>query len=194
MVALAAFMMTLWCCIGFLWLRDRTKSQTSGLDCSWGLRVDAAFLNRDISSADFDWQVTLQLRNVLNWPLKIETLKTHLEIESIVPSGKIDFNVPAILTAGATANQNYPPYQKGKLPDKDRYKGRIELIIRYRHPDFGYSRIMTRKFIFEQIVKPTMPQGFPGLKLPMSASIPLPIGSYEEDLDEPYIEPKRSQG
>jgi hypothetical protein len=103
-VVLAVFMMTLWCCIGFLWLRDRTKSQSAAtqLDCSWGLRVDGAFLTRDVTSAEFEWQVALQLRNVLSWPVRIDTMRTYLEIESVVPNTRIDVQVPVVLTAGAT--------------------------------------------------------------------------------------------
>lgn len=190
LVTLAVFMMSLWCCIGFLWLRDRANSQggSPNLDCSWSLRVDAALLNRDSSNPDLEWQVSIQLRNVLAWPIKIDTIHTHVEIENIVPGTTIDYKVPAVLTAGAVVSQNLPAYRRGGLPDRDRYKGRIELVIRYGHPDYGYSRIMTRKFTFEQIVKPFRPEGAPEFLFPISATVPLPIGSYEEDRDEPYSE------
>jgi hypothetical protein len=186
LVALSVFMMTLWCCIGFLWLRDRAKSEARGpLDCSWGLRVDGAFLNRDFSGV-YEWQVSLQLRNVLGWPLKAEVMKTYAEIENIVPNNKMEINLPAVLTAGAVININLPPYGRSILPDKDRYKGRIEITMRYGHPDFGYSRIMTRKLGFEQIIKTTATPGTTGFLFPVPGPIPLILGAYEEELDKPY--------
>ncbi|WP_428483518.1 hypothetical protein [Rhodopila sp.] len=191
LVVLAAFTMTLWCCIGILWLKDRAQSigRRPALDCSWGLRVDAAFLNRDVTS-NFEWQVVIQFRNVLDWPIRVDTIKTFVEIENVTPSTQMEYKIPVVLTKGSTTGQNLPPYIKGALPDKERYKGKIDLFIRYGHPDYGYSRLMTRKFIFEIIVKPQAPPGMQGVLMPMSGSIPLGIGSYEEELDEPYHESK----
>ena len=50
LVALAAFMMALWCCIGFLWIRDRSKPaspiQTVPVrDCAWGLEIGLIMFN-----------------------------------------------------------------------------------------------------------------------------------------------------
>jgi magnesium-transporting ATPase (P-type) len=53
-VALAVFMMTLWCCIGVLWLVNRSRNSSFGdprlVDCSWGLRVDSAALCHDVAN------------------------------------------------------------------------------------------------------------------------------------------------
>ena len=55
LIALAAFMMALWACIGIIWLRDRAIRQDPNkerklLDCAWGIRVDGVLLGRDVSN------------------------------------------------------------------------------------------------------------------------------------------------
>jgi hypothetical protein len=47
--ALAVFMMALWCCIGFVWLRDRGNAGRRVLDSAWGLIIDISFFNFDLT-------------------------------------------------------------------------------------------------------------------------------------------------
>ncbi len=72
--------------------------------------------------------------------------------------------------------------------EKERFKGRINFSIRYGHPDGEYSRLMTRKLGFDQMIKPNLPPGLPGILIPMGGPIPLVLGSHEQDRDEPYSE------
>jgi hypothetical protein len=101
----------------------------------------------------------------------------------------MDINVPFVCSSQAAMNINFPMYMEGALPDKERFNGRISLSIKYGHPDEGYSRVMIRKLQFSQVIKPIMPEGLPGMLIPMGGSLPLNCGPYEEDKDIPYLEP-----
>lgn len=192
LIALAAFMMALWACIGMIWLRDRAARQDPHkirklLDCSWGLRVDGAFLNRDISeSSGGEWQISVQIRNTLNWPLRVDIVQHDAVIENIISDQILENKIPFIALPNQSIGIYFPSYKKTVLPDKERFKGKINLNLRYGHPDGEYSRVMTRKVTFEQVIKPPIPEGFPGLLVPVSGIMPLNCSPYEEDRDEPY--------
>jgi hypothetical protein len=102
LIFLFVFTSVLWSCIGLIWLGDRTANRhpiksRKLLDCSWGLMIDGAFLNRDLSpTAAFEWQITVQCRNTCSWPLRIDVLNQETIIENIVADKKLEFSLPAI--------------------------------------------------------------------------------------------------
>jgi hypothetical protein len=199
MVILAVFMMTLWCCIGILWLRDRaglgeSRKGRRGADCAWGLRVEFVILSRDIAPSAFaEWQIQVGISNQLAWPLRVGVISHSVVIENIVPSLAAEKTPPPILMPNQTLSMNLPGYKRDEIAEKDRWKGIIDFSVKYGHPDGNYTRIMTRKYAFDLLLKPPAPPIPQGLQLnliPMSGRIPIPYWSREEDTDEPYLEPR----
>lgn len=194
LVALAAFMMTLWCCIGYIWITDRRKQAKepvimSAWDCAWAIRITAAFLVRDLGPQNSEWQIFLHIRNSKNIPIKIDIVEQKCIIENMVPDVKLEIiGIPHVIGPYETFQINYPSYRKGVLPDKDRFSGEIDLIARYGYPDSGYSRIVRGRFSFNAIVRPTISPGLPTALFPVGGAVPLPLGLREEYKDEPYSE------
>lgn len=193
MIDLAAFMMTLWSCIGFLWLKDRNRVRygVATLDCSWGLRFDGAFLNHNPNN-DLEWQVRIVVRNSMPFPIRGDIIEQRIIIEGRVPDVKMEAKpFPFVLGPGEATQIAYPPYKKGTLPDLEMFKGEIDFSGRYGHPDGPYTRVAIRRFAFHAIVKPpALPGLFPVLPS-FGGPIPLPIGQREQDRDDPYAEEKQ---
>jgi hypothetical protein len=193
-VILAAFMMSLWCSIGILWLMDRAEKTSPDnarlIDCSWGLRIDALDLTRDLGNPNGEWQVRLILRNAKTVTLKAATMHRMLTIEGMVPTEKLEYSgFPYIVGPGEAFGFYLPAYKSGVLPAKERYRGEIDVSFRYGHVDGNYTRKMTRCLYFDAIIKPEFPP-ISGLTfVPRSATTRLAFGLREQDRDEPYNEP-----
>ena len=183
--------MALWCCLGFLWLKDRNRSLKSTpipLDCSWGLRIDGAILNYNASN-ELEWQLRLLIRNSRAFPIRGDITEQRLIIEGRVPDVKMERSLfPFVLGPGEVTHVAFPPYKKGTLPDIETFKGEIDFSVRYGHPDGPYTRQAIRRFGFEAIVKaPQIPGLFPVLPR-LGGPIAIPIGPREQDRDDPYTE------
>jgi hypothetical protein len=189
MVSLAVAMMTLWCCIGFLWLRDRSHSsdRMRNIDCSWALRVDAAYLCHEVGNPAVEWQLQMNLRNSRNLPLRVDILENNITLENMVPTEKMEYTgIPCIVGPGETFTLNFPSYRPGSLPDKERFIGNVDLRVRYGYPDGPYSRVMTRRFRLQAVVRPPTPPGMTGVLIPIGGMIQAALGAREQDRDEPY--------
>ncbi len=119
LVMLFVFLSTLWCCIGFLWLRDRKirvdpHTGRQSLDCSWGLVVESAFIGIDQNST-ISVQISIHLRNMLTWPLRADVLLRSVVIENRTPDQPIPDPVPAIVmpTPQAGLALNFQDTEKG---------------------------------------------------------------------------------
>lgn len=120
----------------------------------------------------------VQIRNILPWPLRAEVVFQNVIIDNVVSDQKMEVNIPFIVPSDLLVQINFPPYRRGVLLPKERFKGKVDFNIRYGHPDGGYSRIMTRRLGFDQVVSPPMPNGLPGMMVPLGGTISLPCGAY----------------
>lgn len=191
---LLVFALSLWSWIGLLWLFERAKpkrpeNEKPAFDCAWGLLIDAAFISID-HNGPLSHQVTLQIRNRLDWPLRFEILDQNLIIENRVPDKMLEKITPAIIMPNAPLGLNLHSYSKGTLPTTGIIKGTIEIKLCYGHPDNEYTRIMTRWIQFQhQSVNPPIQPGFPGtaiLPFVLGGKFPLSYGPTKEDEDKPY--------
>lgn len=115
-----------------------------------------------------------------------------LEIENTTPDMPMENpSTAVIIMPGSGMLLNFSGYSKGKLPEKEVYKGKIDISVKYGHPDIGYTRTMSRWLHFHQTMKPKIPEGaIPGLTMLPMRQVALNAGPYKEDEDKPYIAPK----
>ena len=150
LVTLASFMMALWCCIGFLWLRDRSKqasySQHLSLDAQYGLLVDTITMTRDAKNPTAEWLVKVVFRNILEFPIKMVVIEERLIIENRAPDIMIEEYKYPIIIHRQTITKNLPLYSKGLLPDKDTLTGMLYFRAKYGHPDGDFTRLATRYY------------------------------------------------
>jgi len=191
---LAVFGLTLWSWIGLIWIFDRAKAVSSSklpvkptLDCAWGLAVDGAFLAFDPNNP-IACQVTVNLRNLLSWPLRIEVVAHQAQVEGMVPDMTVSPSPPAVVPQGTFVTVGFNGYKKGTIPEKKNYKGKIEMTINYGHPDVGMSRQTIRFYNFElqmqdnpfQMMLPLQP-GLPAPPLLGKFAVALSHSKQEED-------------
>lgn len=193
-VVLAVFAMTLWCCVGVIWLRDRgavmsSRKGRSASECAWGLRAESVVLGHDISpTAAAQWQFSILLLNQLKWPIRVEVEVQHLVVEHRTPKTTLNNAPPHILMPGQGININYPGYKTEELPAQERWQGDIDFSLKYGHPDGPFTRRMVRKFSFEALVKPSpvsLPDGSQMQLMPIPGRMSVNFWSREEDTDEP---------
>ncbi len=193
LVGLASFVMSLWSYIGILWLIDRTNNAASisknFSSCAWGLRFDSAILNRDPGMPDFEWQIKAMLRNSKPFPIRIDYLEQRVVIENRVPDTKLSLvGVPIVIGAGEASILNFPAFSRNNFPDKDRINGEMLITARYGKPDEQYSRVTTKRFGFNALIRPSAQSGIPVDMFPIAAAIPLGLSLLEEEVDEPYTQ------
>lgn len=196
---LAVFGLTLWSWIGLIWLFDRAKNAKPpvvkrDLNCEWGLAVDGAFLNFDAVSP-IACQITLVLRNLLSWPLRIEIIQQAASVDAVTPNKQVDMSPPVVIPQGGTVTLSFDGYSQGTIPSKLNYSGKIEFRLKYGHPGIGMTRKMGRFYNFVLNLQPhpfqamiaqhAPPGSPPPVAPPVLGSFPLPLTNASQDEDEP---------
>lgn len=188
LIFLVVFVSCLWSGIGLVWLWDHGRAGgRKPPDCAWGLVPDSYFIAFDPSGPRF-CQVSINFRNTLSWPLRVEIEEQFLEIDNRTPDQAMNSDVKQfILLPNLPLALNLASYSKGILPDKKLMKAKLNFVCHYGHPDTGHTRTMKRWIVFE-ITLPQV-QNVPGMmfQMPMPpVKMPLMAGPDKEDEDHPY--------
>jgi hypothetical protein len=193
LAALAAFMMALWCCIGFLWLRDRMRPmqpiQTVPLrDCSWGLDIASIMLNYDPGSPHFEWMFFFVFVNSLTWPIRLFVDELQIDLSQTHAVGTPFPSSGIVINRSTSMPISLSGFRPGMLSSSPDMNGMAYIRGRYGHPDDGYSRVFTRRFRIECHIRGDLP----------SAPCPylvvrLPIEETDSPIDSQAV-PFRAQG
>jgi hypothetical protein len=131
------------------------------------------------------------LRNLLSWPIRIEIISHSADVDGVVPNKKISPSLPIVLMPNSPAQITFDGYSAGTIPSKTVYKGKMDIRIKYGHPDIGMTREMSRAYMFELQLQlnplvalmPQLPLDAP--KPPVLGRFPLMLITTKSEEDKP---------
>ena len=187
MVVIAVFMMSLWCCIGVIWLSDRAKSLSNkyvraDYDCSWSLTVEYPQIQKDAHTPLAEYQFRVHLINTSTYPIKYVVQEATTTLVNRVPKSTANLYTPGVLARlGGATRVSFSPYEKGMIVESGFQEGTGRLIVLYGHPSVGYSRKMIKEFR----IKTRFPPPPDSTQTERSGLLPTEIVFIVED-EEPY--------
>lgn len=160
---LVGFTMTLWSCIGLIWLKDRSKPRMPVKtmlirDCAWGLDITSVAMHYvpEIMIDDLhEWSFSFFFKNHLSWPVRISIEEARIIINHMTPIVELESGF--IIQANSNALLYMGYFKRNQFAFTNRINGELYIKAIYGHPEDGYSRVMVKKFELHGVITTDRP-------------------------------------
>jgi hypothetical protein len=99
---------------------------------------------RDVTTDPETIQVSLLLFNSAPQPIRYEVEEINVELDGKAINNPKFSNRGGIIANGVAGAFYYPSFDAKLFDGKKRVEGKIETVIRYGNPDFGFTRKLSR--------------------------------------------------